>query len=62
MFVKYRRPASVKQARVFVGAPIKVYWKPKPGSDFAEGWYSATVSVVHRVPEEGADRLFFLIQ
>ena len=62
MPIEYKRPASVKQAQVFVGAPVKLYWKPSLGSVFAEGWYDAKVSKVHRVSEEGAHKLFFWIQ
>ena len=41
----YRRPASVQQAQVFVGAPVEVYWLITPTS--SEGWYSGTVAQVY---------------
>ncbi|KAL0037264.1 hypothetical protein WJX79_009148 [Trebouxia sp. C0005] len=62
MPIEYKRPSSVKQAQVFVGAPVKLYWKSSLGIDFAEGWYDAKVTKVHRVSGEGAHKLFFWIQ
>lgn len=51
MPVQYRRP-SAKEAQVFVGAPVRVYWLPTP--DSPEGWYSGKVAEVYWCSEEAS--------
>lgn len=48
----YRRPASVKEAQVFIGATVRLYWLQTPESP--AGWYPGTVATVHWGLEEGS--------
>lgn len=59
----YRRPASVKEAQVFVGAPVQVYWLKTPES--SEGWYPGTVAQVYwgeSGQETRKKRLYFHVE
>ena len=46
----YRCPASVKEAQVFIGARVQLYWLQTPESP--AGWYPGTVITVHWGVEE----------
>lgn len=62
----YRRPASVKEAQVFVGTSVQVYWLRTPES--SEGWYPGTVAQLYWGLEEESGqetrkkRLYFHVQ
>ena len=62
MALRYKRPAHIEDAQVFVGSKIKVHWEENVELSFPEGWYDATVSQVHRISEEGPNKLFFGIK
>ena len=50
MPVRFKRPASLKEAQVFVGAHVEVYWLATPASP--EGWFPAIVATVYFCSEE----------
>lgn len=50
MPARFKRPASLKEAHIFVGAQVQVYWLATPASP--EGWFSATVAKVYFCSEE----------
>ncbi len=60
MPANYRRPASVKQAQVFVGAVVELYWNETETSP--EGWFPGTITKVTRLPSEAADELYFNVE
>ena len=59
MTSRYKRPADVEEAQVFVGAKLQVHWLENIELGFAEGWYAAIVSKVHTISDEGPHKLFF---
>ena len=44
MPVRYKRPASLKDAQVFVGAHVRVHWVKTPSSP--AGWFKGIVAGV----------------